>query len=53
LVVTIEAKKSFSGRRGDLHQQLFSTTGAGGLKGFLGYFPFGTSPVKVSSYSGH
>jgi hypothetical protein len=53
LIVTIKAKKSFFGGRGDLHPQLFSTTRAGCLKGFRGCFPFRTSSVKISPYSGH
>jgi hypothetical protein len=53
LIVTIKAKKSFFGRRRDLHPQLFSTTGAGYLKGFWGHFSFGTPPVKISPYPCH
>jgi hypothetical protein len=53
VVVTIEAKKRFFWRWGNLHPQLFPTMGAGRLKGFFGCFPFGTSPVKIPPDSGH
>ncbi len=52
-MVTIQAQKRFSLRRGDFHHQLFSTTGAGRLKGFGGCFSSRTSPVKVFPGSGH